>query len=77
LYHLIRLSTNGVTKMNKLLRVRDIVRDKKSGTFGYLPISKSAWWQGVAEGKYPQPIKLGPKTTCWRESDILALINKC
>ena len=73
--HLIRLSTNGVTKKNKLLRVRDIVRDKKSGTFGYLPISKSAWWQGVADGKYPQPIKLGPKTTCWRESDILALIN--
>jgi predicted DNA-binding transcriptional regulator AlpA len=76
LNHLIRLSTNGVTKMNKLLRVRDIVRDKKSGTFGYLPISKSAWWQGVAEGKYPQPIKLGPKTTCWRESDILALISR-
>ena len=73
--HLIHSSTNGVTKMNKLLRVRDIVRDKKSGTFGYLPISKSAWWQGVADGKYPQPIKLGPKTTCWRESDILALIN--
>ena len=61
--------------MNKLLRVTDIVRDKKTGTFVYLPISKSAWWQGVAEGKYPQPIKLGPKTTCWRESDVLALIN--
>jgi predicted DNA-binding transcriptional regulator AlpA len=61
--------------MNKLLRVRDIVRDKKSGTFGYLSISKSAWWKGVAEGKFPKPIKLGPKTTCWRESDILALIN--
>ena len=28
------------------------------------------------QGKYPQPIKLGPKTTCWRESDILALIGK-
>ena len=62
--------------MDKLLRVRDIVRDKKSGNFGYLPISTSAWWQGVAEGKYPQPIKLGPKTTCWRESDILALISR-
>jgi len=62
--------------MNKLLRVSDIVRNKKNGTFGYLPISKSAWWSGVAEGKYPQPIKLGPKTTCWKESDILALMNK-
>jgi len=62
--------------MNKLLRVSDIVRNKKKGTVGYLPISKSAWWSGVAEGKYPQPIKLGPKTTCWRESDILALIER-
>lgn len=62
--------------MNKLLRVKDIVRDKKNGNVGYLPISKSAWWQGVAEGKYPKPIKLGPKTTCWRESDILALMER-
>ena len=62
--------------MDKLLRVKDIVRDSKSGKSNYLPISKSAWWVGVSEGKYPQPIKLGPKTTCWRESDILALIAK-
>ena len=62
--------------MDKLLRVRDIVRDSKSGKSNYLPISKSAWWLGVSEGKYPQPIKLGPKTTCWRESDILLLIDR-
>lgn len=62
--------------MERLLRVSDIVRAKKGGSFGYLPISKAAWWKGVAEGKYPQPIKLGPKTTCWRESDVLSLINK-
>ena len=62
--------------MDKLLRVKDIVRDKKGGSFGYLPISKAAWWKGVSEGKYPQPIKLGPKTTCWRESEILALMDK-
>ena len=62
--------------MDKLLRVKDIVREKKGSSFGYLPISKAAWWQGVSEGRFPQPIKLGPKTTCWRESEILALINK-
>jgi prophage regulatory protein len=61
--------------MEKLLRVKDIVRDSKSGKVNYLPISKAAWWKGVSEGKYPQAIKLGPKTTCWRESDILALMN--
>jgi predicted DNA-binding transcriptional regulator AlpA len=62
--------------MDKLLRVKDIVRDNKSGNTNYLPISKSAWWLGVSEGRYPQPIKLGPRTTCWRESDILAIVNK-
>jgi prophage regulatory protein len=62
--------------MEKLLRVKDIVRDSKGGKVNYLPISKAAWWKGVAEGKYPQAIKLGPKTTCWRESDILALMSK-
>ena len=35
--------------MDKLLRVKDIVREKKGASFGYLPISKAAWWQGVAE----------------------------
>ena len=62
--------------MDKLLRVKDIVRDNKSVNTNYLPISKSAWWLGVSEGRYPQPIKLGPRTTCWRESDILAIVNK-
>lgn len=40
-----------------------------------LPISRAAWWAGVKAGKYPQPIKLSSRTTCWRESEILALID--
>jgi prophage regulatory protein len=61
--------------MDRLLRIKDICGDKSSGVRGYLPISKSAWWAGVAAGKYPSPIKLGARTTCWRESEILALIS--
>lgn len=41
-----------------------------------LPISRAAWWAGVKSGKYPQSIKLSSRTTCWRESDILALIDR-
>lgn len=41
-----------------------------------IPISKSAWWAGVKSGKYPQPIKLGKKTTVWRVEDIKTLIEK-
>jgi len=39
------------------------------------PVSKTAWWEGIKSGKYPKPIKLGPKTTCWRVEDIRALIK--
>jgi prophage regulatory protein len=41
-----------------------------------LPISKSTWWQGVRIGRYPKPVKLGPRITAWRVSDIMALIEK-
>ena len=40
-----------------------------------LPISRASWWAGVKSGKYPQPVKLSSRTTCWRESDILALVD--
>lgn len=43
---------------------------------GPIPVSKSAWWAGVAAGRYPQPVKLGPRTTAWRAEDITALIKQ-
>ncbi|WP_280138159.1 AlpA family transcriptional regulator [Methylobacterium sp. Leaf111] len=42
---------------------------------GPIPVSKSSWWAGVKAKKYPQPIKLGPRTTCWRAEEIHALIE--
>jgi prophage regulatory protein len=41
-----------------------------------IPVGRSSWWQGVRDGRYPAPVKLGPKTTCWRVEDIRALIDK-
>lgn len=42
-----------------------------------IPISKSTWWQGVKEGRYPQPVRtLGMRITVWRAEDIRALITK-
>lgn len=40
-----------------------------------VPVSKSTWWAGVASGRFPQPIKLGPRTTVWKVEDIRALIE--
>lgn len=39
------------------------------------PISKSAWWDGCRTGRYPKPIKLGPRTTVWKSEDIDVFID--
>ncbi len=41
-----------------------------------LPISRSSWWAGVKNGRFPRPVKLGPRTTTWRLSDITALVER-
>lgn len=43
---------------------------------GPIPVSKSTWWDGVKSGRFPEPVKLGPRTTAWRVEDIRALIEK-
>ena len=41
-----------------------------------VPVSKSAWWDGCRTGRYPKPVKLGPRTTAWRAEDIAALVKR-
>lgn len=41
-----------------------------------IPVGKSTWWAGVKDGRYPKPVKLGPRVTAWRVDDIRALIAK-
>lgn len=43
---------------------------------GPIPVSKSTWWAGVKSGRYPAPVKLGPKITAWRSDDIAKLLEK-
>ena len=40
-----------------------------------IPISTTAWWSGVKSGRFPRPVKLGPRTTAWRVEDIRHLID--
>lgn len=42
----------------------------------FIPVSKSGWWAGVAEGRYPKPVKLSPRTSAWKAEDIRALIEE-
>lgn len=41
----------------------------------FLPIGKSTVWAWVKQGKFPQPIKLSPTVTVWRNSDIHTWLN--
>jgi prophage regulatory protein len=54
-------------ELNRLIRLNEVLE--------LLPISKSTWWEGVRTRKYPQPVRLGRRLTCWRLADILALVE--
>lgn len=43
---------------------------------GPIPVGRSTWWAGVKDGRFPKPVKLGPRTTVWRIEDIRALIER-
>ena len=54
------VSANGFMRLSAILRI--------------IPIGKSTWWAGVKSGRFPRPVKLGPRTTAWRCEDIRKLI---
>jgi predicted DNA-binding transcriptional regulator AlpA len=41
-----------------------------------IPVSRSTWWAGVKSGRFPAPVKIGPRTTAWRAVDIRALFEQ-
>ena len=42
----------------------------------FIPVGKSTWWAGVAAGRFPKGVKLGPSTTAWKAENIRELIEK-
>lgn len=60
------------------LRQRQILGDPKANPpiAPIIPVSPSSWWAGIRAGRFPQPVKLGPRTTAWRAADIRALLKQ-
>jgi predicted DNA-binding transcriptional regulator AlpA len=60
------------------LRLRQIIGNPKADppVPPLIPVSRSTWWVGVKNGRFPKAVKLGPNTTVWRVEDILELINE-
>lgn len=41
-----------------------------------IPVSRSGLWKMVQEHRFPQPVKLSPRVTVWRASDVAAYIEQ-
>ena len=67
-----------ITIEPRLMRLKHIIGDEKADPpiTPIIPISKTAWRKGVAEGKYPQPIKLSEKVTVWRADEVQKLVDE-
>lgn len=57
--------TTGLVRLSEILAPR-----------GPIPVSKSTWWEGIKTGRFPKPIKLSERVTCWRAEDICALFEE-
>lgn len=63
--------TTAATQPSRFLRLRSIIAPE-----GPIPVSKSTWWAGVKDGRFPKPIKLGPRITVWKAEDIDQLLSR-
>ena len=64
----VKTGDNATSSARTLLRLPQVLKK--------VPVSKSTWWKGVKEGRFPRGIALSERTTAWLESDIDALIDR-
>lgn len=62
-----RLAVN-TTEAEILLRLPQVL--------ARFPVSRSSWYKGIKEGRYPRQVKLGERMSGWRKSDIDRLVGK-
>lgn len=41
-----------------------------------VPVSKTAWFKGVSEGRFPRPVKLTRRASGYRVQDVRDLIER-
>ncbi|MGZ7049248.1 MAG: helix-turn-helix transcriptional regulator [Methanobacterium sp.] len=58
------------------LRLTQIIGNRKTNIPAVIPISRTSFLNGVKSGIYPQPVKLGERTTAWKVQDIRDLIER-
>lgn len=62
--------------MNKVASLPEVGYVRLPGVLSVFPVSRSTWWAGVKDGRFPKPVKLGPRMTAWRVEDIRSLLER-
>lgn len=64
-------------KQTGLMRIKTILGEPNATppTTPLICVSKSTWWKGVADGRYPQPVKISARCTAWKAAEIFAYIE--
>ncbi len=53
-------------------------KNKKKGTIAPpIPVCAATLWQWVADGRFPKPYKLGPRTTAWDVGEVREWLTAC
>jgi len=52
----------------RLMRLKEVLE--------IIPVSKRNFYYGMEEGRFPKPVRLGPRTVAWKASDIEKIIKE-
>lgn len=59
-----------------LLRLNQILGDKKAGITPIIPVSRDTWYKGIKSGRYPQSVRIGARAVAWRAEDVRKLAQE-
>ena len=64
--------------VSRFLRLKQIIGDKRADPpiVPLVPVSASSLWAWVAEGRFPEPVRIGPNTTVWTWESIQDFLNR-
>jgi prophage regulatory protein len=67
------------SKVTKTIPMFTLLEDdlaflRKPQVLALYPVGERSWDRGVAEGRYPKPVKLSKRVSAWRVADIRALL---
>lgn len=67
--------TTGTRKAaNKQTQPIDAMLWRLPTVLNHVPVSRSSWFAGVKNGRYPKPVQLGARAVAWRAEDIRTLV---